>query len=105
MATGPRHKRLYKDSPKLERGDDGNMKSVKPSEKEAVKTQSGIDDVKMDDAEPADEARVQELKDMHKRHETEMTAYHKRHQKEAAKQSDGGENQIEEVKKDEKITD
>lgn len=117
MAKTPRHKRLYKDSPKLERGEDGNMQSVKPSQKEADKVQSGIDDVKMDEVEPSEDARMQEVKDMHSRHQKEMEAIHKRHQKEDVKkytqknhdgdnnESDGaGDREIQEVREGKKIT-
>lgn len=119
MAKEARHKRLYKDSPKLERGEDGNMKSTKPSEKEkeSDKTQAGVDDVKMDDVEPSEDARMQEIKDMHSRHQKEMESVHKRHQKEDVKkyaekhhnsdnnEEDGaGDREIEEVRKGEKIT-
>lgn len=82
---GPKHKRLYKDSPKLERGEDGNMQSIKPSSKPQTDGESDMDAPGM---EPKEEAHIQELKDMHKRHEIEMNAYHTRHQKEAAKALD-----------------
>ena len=108
----PKHKRLYRDSPKLERGEDGNMKAKKPSEsqKESDKTQAGIDE--RQSVEPEEDARMQEIKDMHSRHQTEMAAVHKRHQKEDAKkygkdanEEDGaGETEIDEVKKGKEIT-
>jgi len=91
MATKEaRHKRLYKDSPKMERGEDGNMKAVKPSqkkgpteaEKESDEVQAGTDGMKVTEAESA---RIQEIKDMHSRHQKEMEAIHKRHQKEDVK--------------------
>ncbi len=88
----PRHKRLYSDSPKMERGEDGNMKAKKPSEgqKKSDIVQSGIEGQTdgEPDMDPMVDARVQEIKDMHKRHETEMQAVHKRHQKEDAKRYD-----------------
>lgn len=116
MARPARHKRMYSDSPKLERGEDGNMKSQKPSdkrgekpsgsEKEADKDQSGTDGMKT--TEPHEEARIQEIKDMHARHEKEMKAIHGRHQKEDEKKynnpdgdsnekPDAGKNEIREV--------
>lgn len=113
----PRHKRMYKDSPKLERGEDGNMKAKKPSEsrQEADKVQAGIDE--RQDVEPEEDARMQEIKDMHSRHQTEMAAVHKRHQKEDAKkygkeeaaaddnESEGaGKKEIKEVEENKKIT-
>src|ERR1041385_5025136 len=95
MAKEPRHKRLYKDSPKLERGEDGNMDPSKKQdkrgekasegEKKADEAQSGTDGMKVTEPE---QARIQEIKDMHSRHEEEMKAIHKRHQKEDAKKYD-----------------
>ena len=125
MAKEPRHKRLYKDSPKLERSDDGNMKPTKgndrrgekasDSEKESGAVQSGTDKVKVNGednkgGDPVEDARIQEIKDMHSRHETEMKAIHKRHQKEDAKKGDSnekpgaGDTEIEEVKEGKEIT-
>lgn len=118
MATekGARHKRLYKDSPKLERGEDGSMKPTKPSEKQkkADAVQSGGDE---ETKEPHEEARIQEIKDMHSRHETEMKAIHARHQKDDAKKyasseagkdenekKDAGKTEIEEVRDGKEIT-
>lgn len=83
MAKEPRHSRMYKDSPKLERDDKGNMASVKPSDKQPQT--DGEPDGDAPDMEPSDASRIQEIKDMHKRHETEMKAVHDRHQKEDAK--------------------
>lgn len=118
----PRHKRMYSDSPKLERGESGNMEAKKPSdkrgekpsesEKEADKAQSGDDGMKV--TEPHEDARIQEIKDMHKRHETEMKAIHSRHAKEDAKKyddpngdsnekPDAGKKEIKEVEEDKKI--
>lgn len=88
MAKKPaRHKRMYSDSPKLERGEDGNMAAKKPSddEKKADAEQSGNDEKVH---EPHEEARIQEIKDMHSRHEKEMSQIHKRHQQEDAKKYD-----------------
>lgn len=95
MAKGPRHKRLYKDSPRLERGEDGNMKATKPSasRQEADKTQGGIDE--RQDVTPEEDARIQEIKDMHSRHQKEMEAIHKRHQKEDAKKFEKDQNESE----------
>lgn len=106
MAKSPRHKRMYSDSPKLERDDDGNMKAKKPSEKAktADAVQGGVDD-KSDgepDMEPYGAAREQELKDMHKRHQDELSSYHKRHAKESAKQAgdDIGTGQADKIEKE-----
>lgn len=105
----PRHKRMYKDSPKLERGESGKMEAKKPSEnqKKADETQSGVPTGESD-MEPSSEARMQEIKDMHSRHETEMKAIHARHEKEDAKKydnpngdsnekPDAGKNEVKEV--------
>lgn len=111
----PRHKRMYKDSPTVERGEDGNMEiKKKPSEaaKKADAVQGGTDGEP--DMDPSEEARIQEIKDMHTRHETEMKAVHKRHQKEDAKKydnpngdsnekPDAGKKEIEEVQDNKKI--
>lgn len=99
---------MYSDSPKLERGEDGNMAAKKPSDskKKSDEAQSGTDGMKV--TEPHEDARVQEIKDMHKRHETEMKAIHSRHEKEDAKKyddpngdsnekPDAGKKEIEEV--------
>jgi len=99
MAKEPRHKRLYKDSPKLERGDDGHMgvtkKGDKPNEAEKVAddVQSGMDDVKVTEGMPANVRHASERMDMHKRHEMEHAVHdhakaghkeelHSRHEKE-----------------------
>jgi hypothetical protein len=84
----PRHKRMYKDSPKLERGEDGNMKSVKPSdkrgeeptesEKEADKVQSGTDGMQMHESHAASR------RSMHHRHLHEHTMMHHQHELEHA---------------------
>lgn len=81
----PKHKRLYKDSPKLERGDDGSVKAVKPS---SQPSSDGEDDMHAPGMDESEYAKIQEIKDMHKRHQTEMESIHKRHQKEKAKQYD-----------------
>ncbi len=86
MAKMPRHKRMYKDSPQLERGEDGNMQAVKKSSDSPNGTSEQTDGEP--DMEPLEEARIQEIKDMHSRHEKEMSAIHKRHQKEDAKKYD-----------------
>lgn len=83
----PKHKRLYKDSPTLERGDDGSMAAVKPSQKKADAAQSDTDDNSDKGAsiDPKSAARIQEIKDMHKRHTDEAKAVYGRHEKEDAK--------------------
>ena len=125
MATdkkAPRHKRLYSDSPKMERDESGSMKAVKPSqkkgpteaEKESKEVQSGTDGMKVTEAESA---RIQEIKDMHSRHQKEMESIHKRHQKDDVKkyektEHDGdnnesagaGEKEVSEIDKTKEIT-
>lgn len=107
MSKESRHKRMYKDSPTLERGDDGSMAPVKPSQKKADAVQAGSEGVQggtdgEPDTVPEDDARMQEIKDMHKRHQTELAAVHKRHQKEDAKKygADGAEKEIDAVTKE-----
>lgn len=85
-AKKPRHQRMYADSPKLERADDGNMAAVKPSDKRGEEPSPQTDGEP--DTAPEDDARIQEIKDMHSRHQTEMAAVHKRHQKIDAKRYD-----------------
>ncbi len=74
MAREPRHERMYKKKPHLERGEDGHV-GVK--EKEADKEQSGTDGMKM-------EEKHGEGMPMHVRHSTERNDMHKRHQMEHA---------------------
>ncbi len=112
MAKPPRHKRMYADSPKLERGDSGAMEAVKPSDKRG-ELPSGDDGEP--DSEPSEDARIQEIKDMHSRHETEMKAIHARHTKEDSKKYNNpkgdsnekpgaGKKEIEEVDKSKENT-
>ncbi len=113
----PRHKRMYSDSPKLERDEDGNMKAKKPSDNDKRGEKPSPQTDGEPDMEPSEDARIQEIQDMHTRHETEMKAIHKRHQKEDVKkyakenhntdnnEADGaGDKEIEEVRKTEKNT-
>jgi len=94
MAKEPRHERLYKKKPTLERGEDGHV-GVK--EKEADKVQSGVDGMKMEETHgegmPMHVRHSAERHDMHKRHEMEHAVHdhhkaghkkelHKRHQEE-----------------------
>lgn len=85
----PRHQRMYSDSPKLERADDGNMAAIKPSEKNDARGEEPSPQTDGEpDTAPEDDARIQEIKDMHSRHQKEMEAVHKRHQKLDAKKYD-----------------
>lgn len=92
MAREPRHARMYKSKPHLERGEDGH---VGVAEKEADKVQSGTDGVKMTEHEgegmPMHVRHASERQDMHKRHEVEHAVHdhnkagskkelHKRHE-------------------------
>lgn len=71
-----RSERMYSDSPKSERGDDGKTKVVRPSERVA-KTKPKSDMAEMGDR------HARELSEMHKRHEDEHKALNARHEKEA----------------------
>lgn len=81
MAKEARHKRMYKDTPHMERGEDGYMGVTKrgdketASEKEADKTQSGDDGVKMTEGMPMNIRHAHERMDMHKRHEIEHAVH------------------------------
>ena len=88
----PRHERMYKAKPHLERGEDGHI-GVK--EKEADKVQSGTDDMKMEEHHgmPMHVKHSMERHHMNARHETEHTMHdhhgagskkemHERHEKE-----------------------
>lgn len=127
-----RSERMYKDSPKMERGDDGHVavskKKVETEEKEA-----GADGAIRSDSSEAMPAHVRhgmERRSMQERHETEhavhdyahdgdskdemhgrhakeMNQMHKRHEKEAGEHSSGkgektGEKKIEKVESDKK---
>ncbi len=121
----PKHKRLYKDSPKLERGEDGDVKAVKPSDKEgapsesmkkADEIQSGDDSVKMTEGMPSNIRHAHERMDMHKRHEVEHAVHdhakagakeemHTRHESEMKamhgrheKEIDAGEHKDQDIK-------
>lgn len=115
MPKGARHKRLYKDSPTLSRDEDGNMKATKSNDKRGEEPSPKTDGEP--DMEPSEEARIQEIKDMHSRHQKEMETVHKRHQKEdvkkyakteAAKDNNevagAGDREIEEVRQSKEIT-
>lgn len=82
----PRHKRLYKDSPKLERGEDGNMAASKKNdktgehetegEKIADDVQSGDAGMKVNERHAAERTmmkhkHMKEHMDMHSAHEVE----------------------------------
>lgn len=73
MAT--KHDKLYSKSPKLERGEDGDMKVKKADEpvKEGTEKTEGADGSQAEDDG--------EVKSMHKRHEDEHKALHESHQK------------------------
>lgn len=86
MARQPRHSRMYKDSPKLERGEDGNMEAKKPSDKRgelptkaeeiANDVQSGTDGMKVTERHATERTmmkhkHMKEHMDMHSAHEVE----------------------------------
>lgn len=116
MAREPRHKRMYKKQPHLERGEDGE---VGVAEKEADKVQSGDAGVAMtehNDGMPAPMRHAHERRDMHNRHETEHSMHeamnkgskkdmHTRHEKEMKdmharheKEMDSGEGKDQDIK-------
>lgn len=116
MAKEPRHSRMYKTKPHMERGDDGKM-AVTKNEKEADKVQSGDDGVKMTEGMPMNIRHAHERMDMHKRHEIEHAVHdhskvgskaemHGRHQAEMKnmharheKEIGSGENKDQDIKK------
>lgn len=67
--------KLYSDSPKIERGEDGKHK-VEKKAKHHAKPKS--------DMANTHDRHQRELAEAHKRHEDEIKALHARHQKEAA---------------------
>lgn len=113
MAKEPMHKKMYKDSPEMKRDEeDGKMKAPKPNaaEKKSSEVNAGTDNAaNMNDGEPdmepSGDARIQEVKDMHKRHQTEMKAIYNRHAKEdeakTSTGSGGGKEKISKVEKGE----
>jgi len=94
-----RHSRMYKDSPSMERGEDGKMGVTKrgdketSSEKEADKVQSGDDGVKMTEGMPTHIRHAHERMDMHKRHEMEHAVHD--HNKAGSKAEMHGRHQTE----------
>lgn len=75
MAKEPRHRRMYKESPKLERGENGKMDVVKSSRVEADKEQAGIDGMKVSGDLPPHVRHATERRDMYNRHETEHAVH------------------------------
>ena len=86
---------LYKSSPTMKRGEDGNMGVSKPAaasgeQGAGANMAAGAEDGSIDGAamkphvEAMHERHMREMKDMHKRHEDEHGDMHKRHQKEHA---------------------
>lgn len=74
MAKEARHKRMYKDSPKLERAESGDIKATKPSDKEGAPSESMR---KADEIQSGDDGlKVTE------RHATERTSLKHKHMKE-----------------------
>src|SRR4051812_49285377 len=86
----PKHERLYKKKPTLERGEDGHV-GVK--EKEADKAQSGMDDVKMHEGMPMHIRHAHERMDMNKRHEMEHAVHD--HAEAGSKSAMHGRHQLE----------
>lgn len=112
---GKRSSRMYKDSPKMSRGESGKMEVKKPTK--AEKVESGTEGVLSEDAQEGalpphirhasdrsdmhkrhehehmmhDHAGNGDKKDMHERHHAEMKALHKMHEKEHGKGEAGKE--------------
>ncbi len=68
----PRHKKMYKDSPKLERKEDGKM-GVSKAEKKSAETSSGTEGA------PEHDQAVMKL---HQKHAKERMEMHHKHEKE-----------------------
>ena len=89
--------RLYKDSPKVERKESGDVGISRPSE--ATGEDIGTDGSPLPGAgdgmpvavEQMHDRHSKEMGDMHKRHETEQKDMHKRHSKELKKTMTGKE--------------
>lgn len=69
----PKHEKMYKDSPKLERDKESGKMGVTKKEKESAKTDSGTDGM------PEHETHAME---MHHRHAKERMDLHHKHEKE-----------------------
>ncbi len=115
----PRHKRLYKDSPKLERSEKGDIKAVKPSDKEgapsesmkkADEIQAGDDGMKVTEGLPPHVRHAHERQSMHARHEMEHSVHdhanagakkemHGRHEKDMKDMHGRHEKEIDSVEK------
>lgn len=75
-----KHDKLYDKSPKLERGEDGDMEVKKPEGSEKTVGEDGSS--AQDDGEVSNmDAHDKERASMHKRHEEEQKAMHERHHK------------------------
>lgn len=92
-----KHDKLYKDSPKIEKNDDGKpgIKKPTPADAENMGTE-GNDSPGAGDGMPVQVEEMhgrheKEMKDMHARHEGEQKDMHKRHGKEIKKMHDGKE--------------
>jgi len=104
-----KHTKLYDNSPKLGRSEEGEIE-VKRAEKktESKDGSSAEDDGEVKNTDPSEAERSA----MHKRHEEELTSMHERHKKDlkeihkrhAPKTETGGE-LINKVEKDEKESD
>ena len=106
-----KHSKLYKDSPSIEKDDDGKPGIKRPSKADAESMgtegnplEGAGDGMPVGPDENEDMANMhdrhaRELKDTHKRHEDEVKDMHKRHAKEAKKLS-GGSSDKQEEKKD-----
>lgn len=106
----PKHEKFYKDSPKLERGEDGKM-GVSRGEKKAEDIQTGTEGAQREPVHEDHEVSSRHTMDrmtmhhkhesehmahkgddkheMHERHRDEHKAMHKRHEKESKSGKDG----------------
>lgn len=88
--------KLYKDSPTVDRDEEGTVGIKKPSKADAEdeglegNPLPGAGDGMPVQVEEMHKRHIKEMSDMHKRHEDEHKDMHKRHQKEI-KKAHGGE--------------
>ena len=78
-----RSDKLYSDSPKMERGDDGKV-AVR-------KKEGGSKEKPKSDMSNMHDRHARETSEAHKRHEDEIKALHARHEKEAAAMPPAGD--------------
>ena len=83
-------KALYKDSPTIEKNEEGKAAIKKPSKADGEDMGTAENDGEMPvQVQEMHNRHMTEMKDMHGRHEEEHKAMHKRHQKEVKKMHSG----------------